>query len=586
MSDTNIDKAPVKVNEKSTLSQNIQKKLQASTQFNQNHSEWETTKKIAEAAGATIPVEPIASDEAISGQALFNSRNKSEDETTNIFSGKGDEKLNKDFNKIIKKISENPDEESRIMQAAGVIDGISQHLYSEKWEHTSAALDLAPESLQFCNLLGNFDPLSYSDYHGADLEKIKTDAGQNVLKHLSSESSPAYPEKKEEFRFLASEGMGMKAFDVLGATGSQGSLTPEQIIMAFGFDEKVTTGDIKAAGQKLQEYFRQNMGIDTRVNARTLSPEGFVTSTENMPILLSQIIKDKPEVADEIKGKLLGYCRSLAGKRPNIEHQSGIDYDRERKVNTYLDITQKINYSIASLYDPETVNIYDIIQKTAQNSFDKGFQTLIRDCNLQAHDNLGNTFEKHFKKYLKIKDDKDAKIRVEGEEIKRVEQEAAKNKLTQDKKDQEQLVQKYSESRDIQESFYQLYQSKQEDLPASLNNTLKHLDSLKTDHSELSAEIDFAKSVATQFNKLLSENSLTTQLDTEIDRRKKNIFSNKYTVNHQITFNLNQGKYDSMLKQVQEQIPNNPTTENYATLEALKLISKRSQSKRGYSSEE
>jgi hypothetical protein len=573
----NTPKTEAEIDQKPTIVQNIQTNLQARDQFNQQHQQWETNKKNAESEKSTIPEEPVASEAAQNGQRLVDARDESRNEMRTIFSESDKEKQNLRFNEIIKKIRENPNEQTRVMQIAGTLDSIKSLIYSQLWEHTSVALDVAPESLNFSTLLTDFNPLTYSDNH-ENREILGSDACQNVLKHLSSETSPAAPSKKEEFQFYAEEGKGTKAFDILYGNNSTQNPTPEQIITAFAFGEKITPYDILSATEKLRDRIRQDMANPSYEN--TLSSGSVAISAENMPLLLSQLISQKPEVSGDLKGILVGCCHSLAKNRPDLSQSNSYsDRDHDNKVKSYMRITHKIAQSLVNLYSPET-NIYDeVLKKIPQNSFESELHELVRRYNLDNYMDSQSPFRQHFNKYLTVKSAAEAVAQKQAE-LKQADE------LIETKKSQEQIVKKYSENQDIRTALYPLYQSNQETLSAELDSSQQILDSLKAAHPELGPEIDFAKSVAAEFAKLQRENPLTTQTDVVFDRHKKGFLSNKFIVAHQITFPLDQARYNQTLEQVQKQISTSPTSENYARLEALALISKRSQVKRSISLEE
>lgn len=592
MSDPIPSSSESKVNSKPEVVQKIAGSLQAKNQFDQIHGEWQKNAKIAAETGSQIPEEPTASPDALRGQTLSQAQNEISDKvkscfdsnisdkSKNVSEGKRIQNLNDKLNKIIQEINDNPDQESRIIQVAGALDSFRDNIFSSKWEQTSHLLDVSPEALYFSDLTKNFDPATYNKNNYRDgLQSLKTDAAQNVLKHLSSESSPVNPQKKEEYRFAAEEGKGMKAFDVLFSTEAQ-NITPEQFISVFGLGEKITPADINSAKEKLRDRIRENMQNPSF--AETLSMSGFITSLENVPLLLSQLVSQKPEIAEELKGKLVGCCRSLADKRPDIRDGSyGLAYDRN--VSIYMRITHKIEQSLVDLYSKE-INIYDVIKQEPRTPFDKEFQTLNRDYNIGNFMDSQSPLKTHFNTFLKNKDITDAEARRQQQIKNDQEKIDRQNFLMQEKQKQEELVNKYLNNQKIQEAIYPLWQSKNGDLSSNLAFTQKTLETLQPNSVN---EVSFAESVVQKFNQIISENpTLAAESDREVSRHKKGLFGNKYIVGHQITFTLNQENYDQLSKQIQKQISEDPSIDNYATQEALNLVLKRSQIRRGYQREE
>ena len=585
MSDPTVDKSPKKDNKVSSV-EKIQASLQASQHFDQQHWDWKRNKEIAETSGSPVPEEPQASPEAVRGQELSKLKDVFSQKTRKIFSGKGPEKFDKDFNKLLDEINDTPDEEQRIMQSSGVIDCIKSTLYPQKWEQVSAILDAAPESMIFGELYKNFYPLAFSEFgNNNPHDQLKNKATQNVLSHLSSEISPLPQTEKDQLNFYIEEGKGIKAFDSLfQANGNYVNknikFTPEQVIAAFDLGNKLTVADVTNAGKELNNFLTKNYGTMNDIASEALLPDGIAATVESAVLLLSEIIKQKPELSIDINGKLVGYCRALLEKRPDITNSKYAygSYERDAMVLEYQKINRIITTSFASLYDPNTSNIIEALN-TPKDNFEKEFSEILKKYNLRdfnGNDPIGRNYHEHLRIIDTAKqEEKDNQTRMDNE------------KKEQQKKSVEDLVQRYTNNNDIKTTFWNLFRTDVSRTDDSLKNTLTKLDEIKTKNPDSNDTIDFAINVANKLSEFIKDGSLIKQFDKEVGRHTEGLFFNRKTfVQHELSFALNQEKFDQLSKQVQNEILADPNTDSYAKIEALKYVSQRGDTKYQYSTTE
>lgn len=527
MSDPIPSSSESKVNSKPEVVQKIAGSLQAKKQFDQIHGVWQENAKIAAETGSQIPEEPTASPDAFRGQTLIQAKNKVSKKVEacfdsnlpskkNVSKEKRTQNLNDKINKIIEEINDNPDQELKIIQVAGALNAISNRISPTKWELTSHLLDIAPESLNFCELPNNFE--SYYLIQGSNYESpsdLEAKFVQNVLKHLSSESSPISPQSKEKYQLYIEENKGTEAFKTLFSqryNRTDAVLTAEQIISAFGLENQITTEDIKQVEETLYDQISLTPNANPNFNARTLSfGHNFISSIENVPMILSRLVQKKPELASIVIGKEIGYCKSLLKNRPNVtDPRFGKNEDM-----FYSQLTHKVAESLMNLYDLEKTDfLMDIVQLSNYNTsvIDKEISSLFLENGLR----IPSVNDKINSQHLELtKKANAAKQRQENETLQaKLEVEAIKNaeKQAVAKKDQEQTIKLFLENKAFRDVISSLVSEKEIFLNNSkLENINKEFDSLVKNNPDLKSVAEFAKKIAFQYIRYVKDPSFATE---------------------------------------------------------------------------
>lgn len=290
----------------------------------------------------------------------------------------------KKFNDLLQEANSIEDPQKRLMSFVGIFDRATRNpedAGGDFWEVASKILDVSgDELLPLVSDLNRFLPKTSDVFFNKNLKEVasllKRPDVRNVLIHLSSEQSP-YP-SKDKMKLYAQEGEGMLAFDNLSEIShnqvSEYSLTPEQIISAFGLEKDTTPSDLNNTIQSLTDYFRQHKGMSIFSDPAST----FTSSIENIPLIMSEIAKQKPEIADQLKGKTLGFCRLLAETRPDID--SKFASPDSYKIKIYKQITEKTTRAVMEFYDLNNVAfLNEIVYGSPSSVFDIEVKNLIID---------------------------------------------------------------------------------------------------------------------------------------------------------------------------------------------------------------
>jgi hypothetical protein len=580
MSAADVGEKQKDINNKPAIVQKIEANIKASEQFDQQHQEWEITKKIAKEVGQPVPEEPQASPDALQGDLLIKAKNDTFKKIESIYDKnlssqnkeisveKRKKILDTAINNAFETIKNNPDEDLRVMQVVGALDAVTDRIFSTKWEENSRLLDISPEALFFSKLPAALDTYYFGTIQslGESFSDLKTDAVQNVLKHLSSESSPLDQKKKEICQLYIKEGQGAKIFDAFFMTrdvyeASGGHLeTPNfsiaDITTAFAIDEKYTT-KIKEIIDRGPKFGYQNKG-----------------TLNSVPSLISQLVKENPELAPDIQGKLIGFCKSFLRKRPDLSSNSSHDQRDER---LYVQITEKVADSLMNLYDLDNIDFLEdiVLQAPSWNHSvtDREIGTLFLENGFRipsVNDKLGS---QHIKIIDKINATKRAQEAQDLEVKQNIEAAKKAEQAIIDQKDQEQVLEQFSKNNKVKEIISSLINVKETFLDNSLlNSTNKSLDAIAGDNHDLEPMIKFAKDVVLQFIRYTKDSSLASETKTTVTENK--FFRKK---ERPVTwFQVKYDKVDELKKEIVKSNSLSFNPDNQIKIQALELLLKRS----------